>query len=230
MNFEEKIPKPEIPGKKPSVSTDKIQEVDLDKAKASLGPKTKEIFRQHLKEYLGMSMKTKGLESADLQRIDVIKAKDLPDHYKKQYEALGDKRLENIAIAVIPDDMWVKGDQPTESQAEHSLILIKESYFKNPKNPDEICWMIHELAHCKRFFDSGSNEKYQQDMQTRAFEDIESEHTYPNNPVEGFAFGNQFEYLKSMGRSREDITKMLEKYYDKKDFPFFNRLLDKTFA
>lgn len=66
-------------------------------------------------------------------------------------------------------------------------------------------------------------------MQRFAFEDLETEYTYPNNPVEQFTFTKQFQYLKEQGKSREDVLKMLSHDYNEEDFPFFNRLLDSVY-
>lgn len=149
-------------------------------------------FQKFLKDYLE-------LEDKDVERIELLEAKNLPEHYKIQYEALGDKRLENVTIAIIPDDLWVKGSQPSESHAEKQLILFREDYFENS---DEAAWTTHELAHCKKFLDSDSQEVYQRDMKTFAFEDIESEYAYPNNKAEEYTFTEQFKYLKEQGKTR----------------------------
>jgi hypothetical protein len=100
--------------------------------------------RQYLENYLE-------LKDGDVEKLELLKAKDLPKNYQKQLEALNDKRLDDINIAVVPDSLWVKGSQPSESDAANNLILIKQSYFETKENPDEIAWMVHELSHCKTF-------------------------------------------------------------------------------
>lgn len=215
-------------------STDKAEQAEAkkrDKAKiaeirASLGLEEtlkQNKIKQHLQEYLG-------LKEGAIERIGLLKAKNLPKNYQSQYEALHDERLDGISIAVVPDDLWVKGSQPSESSAENQLILIKQSYFKSQKNPDEIAWLCHELAHCQNFLDSESPEAYQGNMQKFAFEDLKTGYTYPNNPVEQFTFTKQFQYLKEQGRSREEVLAMLGKYYHEEDFPFFNRVLDSVYG
>ncbi|MBU0982206.1 hypothetical protein KKC94_05960, partial [Patescibacteria group bacterium] len=180
-------------------------------------------IKQHLREYLG-------LKEGAVERIRLLKAKDLPENYQAQREALHDERLDGVTIAVVPDDLWVKGSQPSESSAENQLILIKQSYFEAQENPDEIAWLCHELAHCQNFLDSASPDEYQGNMQRFAFEDLKTEYTYPNNPVEQFTFTKQFQYLKEHGKSREDVLKMLSHDYNEEDFPFFNRLLDSVYG
>jgi len=181
------------------------------------------VTKLNLQEYLD-------LKEGDAERVSLLKAKDLPGQYQTQRESLRDERLDGITIAVIPDDLWIKGSQPSESIAENQLILIKQSYFEAQENPDEIAWLCHELAHCQNFLDSESPEAYQSNMQKFAFEDLKTEYTYPNNPVEQFAFTKQFQYLKEQGKSREEVLTMLGKYYHEEDFPFFNKLLDSVYG
>lgn len=190
-------------------------------------PKQNEI-KQHLQKYLN-------LKDGAIERVKLLKVKDLPKNYQAQREAFNDEKLDKINIAVIPDDLWVKGDQPSESIVEKQLISIKQSYFEAQKNPDEIAWLCHELAHCQNFLNSESPEEYQNNTQKFAFEDLRTKYTYPNNPVEQFAFTKQFQFLKKQGKSREYVLEKINEYYNKKnfnkeDFSFFNRLLNNVYG
>lgn len=179
--------------------------------------------KQHLQEYLD-------LKEGAIERIGLMKAKDLPKNYQSQREVFHDERLDGVTIAVIPDDLWMKGkNQPSESNAEKQLVLFKQSYFEAQDNPDEIAWLCHELAHCQKFLDSESPAEYEGNMEKFAFEDLKTEYSYPNNPVEQFTFTKQFEYLKEQGKNRNDVLKMLGQNYSEEDFPFFNRLLDSVY-
>lgn len=169
------------------------------------------------------------LKDGDAEKIESLKAKDLPGDYKKQLEFVNDKRLDNINIVIIPDDLWIKGKQPSESDAENNIILIKQSYFKAEKKPDEIAWMTHELGHCQVFLDSKNSEDYQKKMEEFAFTDIETEYSYPNNLVEKVAFTKQFQFLKEQGKSREGIIEMINKYYQEEDMAFFDKVLNSVF-
>lgn len=204
----------------------KRNEAEIAEIEASLGldqAQEQRTIKQHLQEYLG-------LKEGSIERIELLKAKNLPKNYQTQREALRDERLDSVTIAIIPDDLWAKGTQPSESSAENQLILIKQGYFEARENPDEIAWIIHELAHCQNFLDSESAEIYQKNMRTFAFDDLKTEYSYPNNPVEQHTFTRQFQYLKERGKSREDVSAMLGKYYHEEDFPFFNRLLDNVYG
>lgn len=196
--------------------------IELAEIRASLGlekSNSNQAIQQYLKNYLE-------LKDGDIEKLELLKAKDLPKNYQKQLEALNDKRLDNINIAIIPDNLWVKGSQPSESDAENNLILMKQSYFETKENPDEIAWMVHELTHCKTFLDSATPEDYQKNMEKFAFDDLKTEYSYPNNPVEQATFTKQFQFLKEEGKNREDIVKMISSYYHEEDLPFFNRILD----
>ncbi len=171
-----------------------------------------------------------GIEQKDIERIELLKVENLPEHYRAQFEILHDERLNGVTIAVVPDELWVKGDQPSESSADKQLILIKKSYFETQENPDEIAWLCHELAHCQNFLDSQSPEEYQDNMQKLAFEDLNTGFPYPNNLVEKFTFTRQFQYLKEQGKSRDEVLEMLSHDYKEKDIPFFSRLLDAVYG
>ncbi len=183
----------------------------------------RENIKKYLHEYLGFN-------EGDIEKIKLLEAMDLPQNYQAQREALHDERLDRVTIAIVPDALWIKGSQPSESNAEKQLILIKESYFEARENPDEIAWMCHELAHCQNLLEAESPEEYQDNMRKFAFDDLKLEHPYPNNPVELHAFTKQFQYLKEQGKSREGILTMLGEYYGEQDFPFFNRLLDGVYG
>jgi hypothetical protein len=188
-------------------------------------PASNQDLRQYLQGYLK-------LKEGGADRIKLLKAGDLPEDYQAQRKTLDDQRLDSVTIAVVPDDLWIKGGQPSESDAENQIILIRQSYFEAQgkpeagEKPDEIAWMIHELAHCENFLNSASAEDYEKNRLEFAFPDLKTEYSYPNNPVEQYAFTEQFQFLKQQGKSREDIMKLLSEYYHEEDFPFFDRLLD----
>jgi hypothetical protein len=161
----------------------------------------------------------------DLKKIKLIKAADLAGDYKKQYEFLNDPRLDNITIAIVPKELWLKGKQPSESNAENDLILFNEEYFNGE---DKVAWMVHEFAHCASFKDHP--EDYNKMSSAFAYEGLGSKYPYPNNQVEAFTFKKQFEYLKQIGAQRDDIISMLkDDYEDEEDYIFFNKILDEVY-
>lgn len=182
--------------------------------------------RAELSNYLA-----KYLETEDLDGITYLEAGNLPAHFQEHYQVLNDPRLEAVTVAVVPDKVWAKGSQPSESHAERQLMLIKESYFQETEKPDEVAWINHEFAHCKKFLDSANEAAYFEAMQTSAYPDIASEYNYPNNLVEAYTFRKQFEFLLNKGKKPEDIVDALkEEYPDDLDQQFFSRLLEEIEA
>ncbi len=186
----------------------------------------KENKETTIKKFL---QKNLNLEKKEAERINLLPAFELPAKYQDQLKNF-DKKVQETDIAVIPDKIWHKENQPTESWAEKNLILVKESYLNDPEEKDEIGWVTHELAHCEIFKNSENEQEYEAKRRTLAFEDSEAEDTYPNNIIEEQAFSKQFRYLKEeRGEDKESIKKMLKNYYEKEDFNFFDKLLKKIF-
>ncbi|MFZ4632142.1 MAG: hypothetical protein ACOYL8_02965 [Patescibacteria group bacterium] len=179
-------------------------------------------IKNYLKDYLE-------LKEGEADKIKIIKALDLPKNYQIQKEFLSDKRLDNINIVIVPDELWAKGRASSESDAEKNLILFKKSDFESLADSSESAWMTHELAHCQKFLNSKEAENYEKDMQTPAFMDIKTEYNYPNNLVEQYTFSKQFEFLKSQGATRESVLEMLNETYEKEDEEFFIRILDSVY-
>ncbi|MEK7065110.1 MAG: hypothetical protein AAB963_01560, partial [Patescibacteria group bacterium] len=157
----------------------------------------KEATRQQrimeLKKYLTEYLSLKSPEQAN--EIKFLGVEKLSGNHREQYDFLADQRLADVQIAIIPDDLWVKGNQPSESDAKNNLILFKESAFNKE---DAVAWLTHELAHCQRLKDTDL-ERHTKD----------SDAGYPDNEVEIHAFAKQFEFLKSKGITKEQILKML---------------------
>ncbi len=162
-------------------------------------------LKKYLVEYLGL----KSPEQAN--EIKFVGVEKLLGSHKEQYDFLADKRLADVMVVVVPDSLWVKGSQPSESDAEKGLILFKESAYNGN---DAVAWTTHELGHCQRLKDTDVA-KYQTD----------SAKGYPDNEVERHAFRKQFEYLKSKGVIKEQILKMLREWYDAEELKFLDGLL-----
>jgi len=164
--------------------------------------------RMNAKRFLSEYCKDKDIDPAEAENIPLINIENLPPQYKEQIDLLRDPRLSSTLVAVVPEKIWAKSKQPSESNAENDLVLFRADYLGSK---DEIAWMSHELAHCLRFKDTP--EQYQADSQIPAFDDVKSEHLYPNNKVEEYAFRRQFKFLKQKGLSREQIIEKLKADY-----------------
>ncbi len=191
-------------------------------AKAARAARTAELQR-HLSAYLELK------SDADAESLRFETAGSLTGEYADQYRFLGDPRLAETTVVVVPDRLWVKGSQPSESSAERDMILIREGYMHDPsrKEQDEVAWMTHELAHIQRGKDVG--EKYAAESEEKAFGDLDIG-TYPNNKVEEHAFGRQFAYLRVKGVPRAKVVELLRGEYGPEDFAFLDRLLDRAYG
>ncbi len=181
-------------------------------------------LKRHLTGYLELRPD----QSADALRFE--RAVDLSGEYGEQYRFLGDARLADMEIVIVPDQTWIKGSQPSESSASQGMILIREGYFRDPKKErqDETAWMTHELSHLQQSLDRGPA-GYEQAQATPAYADIGVE-TYPNNQVEEYTFRRQFDYLKAKGLGRERVAALLQDEYSQDDFKFLNRILDRVYG
>jgi len=181
-------------------------------------------LKSHLIEYLSLK------SPEDAEKITFVRAADLSGDFGEQFRFFNDERLNETFVAVVPDELWHKGGQPSESSADRGMILFRGGYYDGEGDgiPDPSAWMTHELAHCQRSIDVGDNE-YNQESETQFFDDLGPD-TYPNNQVEEQAFGRQFAYLKDKKVEREEVTELLEEHYGPDDFKFLNRILDRVYG
>jgi len=166
----------------------------------------------------------------DAERITFVRAADLSEEFGEQFRFLNDERLNEALVAVVPDELWHKGGQPSESSADRGMILFRGGYYDGEEDGarDPSAWMTHELAHCQRSIDVG-DDGYNQESEMQVFDDLGPD-TYPNNRVEEQAFGRQFAYLKAKKVGREKITELLGEHYGPDDFRFLDRILDRVYG
>ncbi len=179
-------------------------------------------LKRHLAAYLELR------SDQDVESLRFETAGGLTGEYADQFKFMNDPRLADTMIAVVPDRLWVKGSQPSESSADRDLILVREGYLNDPskEKQDEVAWMTHELGHIPRGRDVGG--RYAAESEEKAFADLDVG-TYPNNKVEEHAFGRQFQYLRAKGVPRERVAELLKGEYGPEDFKFLDRLLDRVY-
>lgn len=136
--------------------------------------------------------------------IRLFRGAELPPFFKGQFEFFKNQQLATVAVAVIPNALWLKG-QPTESDAENGIILVSQSYFALADRMDqgeewqaELGWLSHEYGHCEKY--SLDKEQYAKQAELPAYPDL-AVAVYPNNQNEAYAFRRQFEWLLSQGRT-----------------------------
>lgn len=177
---------------------------------------------QKLQDYLNLS-------DSQLGELDLLKVKEVGAEYHDQIKGFSDDRIKNIELVIVPDKMWHKGSQESESDPAKNLILFKKSYFENKDKPDEIAWLSHEFAHCQEFLNSINPQDYEDKMNIPAYFSINTEFTYPNNLIEREAFLRQFQFLKEKGKSRIEILDLISNYYSHEDLTFFEKVLDEIY-
>lgn len=196
-----------------------MERPDADRAEQVRG------IRSHLVDYLELK------SPEDAERIGFVRAAELPGEFGEQFRFLDDGRLAETLVAVVPDDLWHKGGQPSESMAERGTVLVRGGYFGGEREAekDPSAWMTHELAHCQRFADLEDEDEYGRESGTPAFSGLGPD-TYPNNKVEEHAFGRQFAYLKEKGIERDQVADLLREHYGPEGFLFLDRILDRVFG
>jgi hypothetical protein len=151
--------------------------------------------------------------------------KKMPKPFFHQFALFADARLDSVRVAVIPDKLWQKGSQVSESSARNSLISINEKYFSNKEKSDEFGWFTHELGHCQKYFDAPK--EYDKKSEESAFPEIQS--GYPNNQVELHAFTKQFEYLKGKGKAHDEVWQNMQQEYPQWAWEFLKKVLDRVY-
>ncbi|MCX6779280.1 MAG: hypothetical protein NTU97_03555 [Candidatus Magasanikbacteria bacterium] len=158
-----------------------------------------------LKDYLGLN------SSEEVEQIEFLSAASLQGGHQDQLNFLNDPNLSEVIIGVVPDELWIKGSQPSESMVEKGLILIKKSYFDQS---DDLAWMSHELGHYQAFV-ATTTELYEQAVRS----------SYPDNEVERHAFSKQFAYLQKKGLKKDEILAALSGEYNEEELQFLSLLI-----
>lgn len=119
------------------------------------------------------------------------------------------KKLADLKIVVIDDDeKWksVYGSNDSKSSYYPKTIILKKEIFDREDISDEnLSWLVHEMGHVD-FYDwlgEGLNEYMEQYYATGK---------YTESEIEQKAFEKQFEFLKSIGKTKEECLDMMEKY------------------
>ncbi len=165
----------------------------------------KEAIDSFLQGYLDLK------NQAEINEIKILQISSLRGEFQEQIKFLADESLQDVMIVVVPDELWIKGIQPSESIAERNLVLFKESYFDGL---DSLAWLIHELGHVQSFRQL-KHEGYKKVIRSN----------YPDNEVERRAFSQQFAYLRKKGLSEEEILSYLSRDYNEQELKFLKSLI-----
>ncbi|MFZ1627037.1 MAG: hypothetical protein WAT81_04510 [Candidatus Moraniibacteriota bacterium] len=165
--------------------------------------------------------------------IKLLRGDELPTFFKRQFEFFQNQELATVVVAVVPDTLWNKS-QPTESDAENGVILVSQRYFALADGEDrkedevwqtELGWLSHEYGHCEKYL--LDKEQYAKQAELQAYPDI-AVAVYPNNQNEVHAFRRQFAWLRSQGKTEEEILDVLKKEYAPEETVFFKRVMEEA--
>jgi hypothetical protein len=116
-------------------------------------------------------------------------AKKRAKEFKQMYEREASLNINKYAVnvQVIPVTSWQRGKiDPTEYDITTDTIRVRGDY---DVNNDPAGWMVHEKVHATLAAAGQQN----------------NSGNYPDNPIEERAYKTQFNYLKSLGHTFDDI-------------------------
>jgi len=146
----------------------------------------------------------------NFESFQVKKLSDLP-YWKKIDKFLADKGIADKEVILIDDEKkWksVYGSNDSKSSFKPKAILLKKEVFNQENISDEnISWLIHEIGHIEFYKNLGDKLDDYMDNFSKSGE-------YTSSTMESAAFQLQFEYLKSVGKTKEECLNFLQLYMD----------------
>ncbi len=121
-------------------------------------------------------------------------------------------KFAGLEIVVIDDEeKWKSVYGSNDSKSSHNpktIILKKEIFDRQDITDGDISWLIHEIGHIDFYNGLGENldeymEKYYQTGE------------YANSEMEQKAFEKQFQFLKSIGKTKTECVAVIENYLEK---------------
>jgi hypothetical protein len=150
----------------------------------------------------------------DFENVEIKKLSELPC-WKKISNFIASKKMSGIdnleTVIVTGGKQWEKvfGSNDSKSSHEPMTIILKKEIFDNENISDEdASWLVHEIGHIKFYQDLG-------DKLDVCMEDYHKRGEYTGSDMEKSAFGMQFEYLKSIGKTRGGCEDVIRKYLEK---------------
>ena len=108
------------------------------------------------------------------------------------------------------EEKWKNVYGSNDSKSSYSpktIILKKEIFDREDISDDNLGWLAHEIAHIDFYNGLGNGlEAYMQEYYAAG--------EYTESEMEQKAFEKQFQFLKSIGKSKDDCAAMIEKYLD----------------
>lgn len=142
-----------------------------------------------------------------------IKSLEDTKHWEKIKSFLKEKNLssEGIKVIVINNEEYWKefyGSNPSKSVVEPKTIILKKEKFEEEKISDEnLSWIVHEVGHLS-FYD------FLDDKAGEYMAGVEKQQKYTETAMESIAFQTQLDYLKSLGKTKEDCLAFMKSYLE----------------
>jgi hypothetical protein len=147
----------------------------------------------------------------DLENVEIKRMSELP-YWNKISKFLADQKISDTEVILIDDEKrWkdIYGSNDSKSSHKPMAIILKKEIFDNENISDEnISWLVHEMGHTE-FYKSlgGKLDEY--------IEEYHAKGEYTDSAMEEAAFKLQFEFLKSLGKTKTDCITVVENYLRK---------------
>lgn len=147
----------------------------------------------------------------NFENVEIKKISELP-YWNKMSKFLTDKKIVDREVVIVDDnEKWksIYGSNDSKSSHEPMAIILKREIFENENISDEnMSWLIHEIGHTEFYKSLG-------DKLDEYMEEYHIKGEYTNSEMERDAFRLQFEFLKSIGKTKAECLDFVEKYLDK---------------
>lgn len=147
----------------------------------------------------------------NFKHVETKKISDLP-YWGKIKNFLANKGIEDREIIVVDDnERWneIYGSNNSKSSHKPEAIILKRGIFdKENISYESISWLIHEVGHIEFYKSLG--EKLDEYM-----EKYHAEGKYSDSEMESSAFQLQFEFLKSVGKTKDECRDFIKHYLNK---------------
>jgi hypothetical protein len=163
-----------------------------------------------LKESLRMTDMEKYVKGnlQDFENVEIKKLSELP-FWNKINKFLADKKISDGEVIIIGDEeRWRSLYGSNDSKSSHrpmAIILKKEIFDQEDISEGNMAWLIHEIGHLEFYKDLG-------DKLDAYMEEYHASGEYTNSAMEKQAFELQFEFLKSIGKTKAECLDFIEKY------------------
>ena len=147
----------------------------------------------------------------DFENVEIKKLSELP-YWNKINNFLADKKIADSEIIIIDDEKkWKNIYGSNDSKTSHkpmAIILKKEIFDRGDISEENMSWLIHEIGHIEFYKNLG--EKVDEYM-----EEYHKKGEYTDSEMERDAFRLQFEFLKSIGKTRVECLNFVKEYLGK---------------